>query len=433
MTDSTPTQRIKLVLSTKGTGLGNFASTNGVFRKDFIRVGNWHVRTGRLSPNGILAVTKERIQKWASNFNLMLSRGVTVPLTVDHIEVQDPVTGKMLARKLTPAMAEAKRGSVVQMCLDGERGDIEVIPSDDDAIVLMNRCPEVSLELERNFKDGEGNIYDEAITAITLTPKPVVPGQEMEWEKVAASRDGDGTNIVYLSAEPIDIDDVDPATKLSRGSHMANSHAADRIRKAMALPGSVSDEDAHNEAAKHLEQCSGRGRTYMSREDFDKELNERLTAATAEIDTLKTQLAAATVEAGKVNLSRIEVDAEALETLQDAYASKIDALVTNGRITPSQKALVMSLVCGTKEAPNKISLSRKVATAAGLTERLGDSILKIFETGDVAEMAELLKKRTGVQEKIKLSHGAAETVKDGDKLFDQEMQDRLEAFRKQNA
>lgn len=73
----------KIVLSTQKLGLAAFAPAGDVFRKDFIRVGNWRI-PNKDGTHTDLVVTSERLSKWQKHFELFRQRGISVPLTVDH-------------------------------------------------------------------------------------------------------------------------------------------------------------------------------------------------------------------------------------------------------------------------------------------------------------------------------------------------------------
>ncbi len=238
----------RILFSNAGQALGQFRRDGGVLRKDFIREGKWTIKT----QGNVLPVDKSRIKKWETNFKLFRERGISVPLTIDHIQVTDSA-GKPVLRKLTPGQAEAKRGNVVNLFEQNGLGMCDVVPSDKEAETLMLRCPEVSLEMEKDFVDGHGNYYDEVITAITLTPIPIVPGQKMEWErvdysnpeKIAASRDPrDGAReIICLSAEPF---------MTSTTEKSMNPAQLARYRAALNMPNEAEDA-VLNKVAEQLE------------------------------------------------------------------------------------------------------------------------------------------------------------------------------------
>jgi hypothetical protein len=127
------------------------------YLKDVIRAGQFFV------PHmGVwLDVDRPRMDKWVAQFSRMQGNGVNVPLTTDHDQ-----------------NAASVRGRLTDLFREGDELMMEVEVSDDDSAALLARCPYVSLELDKNVQDGNGASYDEAITAVTITPNPVVPGQQ---------------------------------------------------------------------------------------------------------------------------------------------------------------------------------------------------------------------------------------------------------------
>jgi len=402
----------RILFSTQGTGLGTFTKASGVYRKDFIREGTFIIRNGKLK----FSVDANRIKKWEKHFQLFRERGISVPLTVDHIQVTQD--GKPLLRKLTPGMAEAKRGDVVNMFRDDSgRGMFDVTPSDADAEALMMRCPEVSLELDRDYIDAHGNHYDEAITAITLTAKPEIPGQIMEWEQVggttaaiAACRDprDEGREVLCLSAEPY--------VESNQESDMASMSPSllARARAALKMHNDPEDE-VHSKMVDHMEHCS-RGSSYLSREEADKAIADAVTAATTKavaetteklakessdkVLSLSKELEQAKTGTRMLTIAELakDVDEDALEMAAGAIKTRIDAL--GAKATPAQKKMLMSKLVGEEGKRNVLALSKKTATKVGLDGILSDMVLSIFEAGDPVEMAKLLKEESGHQRTV---------------------------------
>lgn len=382
----------KIVLSSAGTQA--FAQNGEVMRKDFIRAGTWCLPDGSKLP-----VTDARIKKWEDTFKLFRERGITVPLTVDHMEIRDPETGKMMEKRLTPAMAEAKRGDVVGLFADGNLGMFDAKPADADAQKLMERCPEVSLELDYDFYDGHGNFYEEGITAITLTPKPVIPGQQ-GWKRVAASRTivegADGTT-VYLSAEP-EAATVPPTAVPIQEFRMTPQQIA-RARQVCGIAATVPD----TEVPDHVLNFTA----------------NQATELTTGRDTI-TRLSRDVTAAGAAPV----MDEDAAEMAATAMETRINALGQAGKATPAQRTLLLSMCCGTAGKRPAICLSRKIAVKAGLDGPLADSVLKVFEAGDPVEMAKLLAEQSKSQgNKIVLSRANGEHADAPD--FDPELQKRM--------
>ncbi|MBL4702733.1 MAG: hypothetical protein JKX85_15925, partial [Phycisphaeraceae bacterium] len=148
--------------------------TTGTFRfkKDAIRVGQFIARNPIDGTSLLLEVTPQRISSWIEQFQFMRGNGVQVDLTVDHKKG-----------------AAAKIGTVDYLYRDDETLMFDLTVPDKESVLLLERCPEVSIEIEPGFQDGKGHIYGEAITAITVCRKPVV-GDQQPFVPIAASLQG---------------------------------------------------------------------------------------------------------------------------------------------------------------------------------------------------------------------------------------------------
>lgn len=378
-----PCMGLKIDLSTANTGLRAFVPEGEKYRKDFIRPGKWVVQT----PEGkqIFEVDAARIQKWEATFKLMQERGVTVPLTVDHIEIRDVKTGELLLKKLTPGMAEAKRGNVVGLFAQNNLGFVDVMPADKDAKLLMDRCPEVSLEMTEDFIDGHGNHYDEGITAITLTPKPVIPAQQQKWMKIAASRTDAKSVTVRLSAEPY-IEEIPSTETLMTPEQIAAA------RKILKLGAEVTDEQVKAQVASGLLA-------------HVQEQSDRIVQLSRDLETANA--GRTVVRLSMVDIEK-EIDTDALDMAADATTTEIDSLLAVGKITPVQKTMLLSLAVGTATKRNVVMLSRKAATQIGLPGPLAKDILAVFKAGDPVEMLKLLTEVSkGQNKKTELSRTTA--------------------------
>ena len=337
------------------------------FRKDFIREGSWRL------PNGDkFSVDRERMDRWASNFKLFRERGISVPLTVDHIQTTDE-NGKEVSKKLTPAMAEAKRGEVVGLFREDNLGMFDAKPADADAEQLMHRCPEVSLEVTHDIIDSDGNYYDEAITAITLTPIPVVPGQQ-GWEKLHLSKEGLGST-VYLSAEPITAAEAIPEPQSQEKKTMFSKEQLSRAKSALGLVDTTPDTEVETAMLCHVESNSAPKLTALSREN----------------------------QALRESKGEQQLDEEAAEALIASFENRVSNLI----ITPAQKTILSKVLDAQKSSRKAVFLSRKAAEKNGMDKAVLDTVISIFEAGKPEEMADLLKQRTGTQTRKELSRKEA--------------------------
>jgi hypothetical protein len=149
-------------------------SVNGVrvrrFKKDMIGEGTYVHPVHKW----VLDVDEDRLIKWSAAFSLMRERGVDVEVPIDH-----------------SASAADNLGYVIDCSLEkiGGRwvlfGIIEV--KGDNAIDVIERNKNVSLWIDEDYVDGEGNSYGEAIRHCSVVQQPVVPNQS-DFVAIAASK-----------------------------------------------------------------------------------------------------------------------------------------------------------------------------------------------------------------------------------------------------
>lgn len=120
------------------------------------------IRTGRyLHPAGQfeLNVDEQRLDGWVANFHRMKAAGVDVPVPVDHsISARDNL------------------GYVIDIKRDGDNLKLLHQLIGEDAIKLAARN-KVSLGIDPQFVDGQGNAFGDCVIHSSLTPIPVVSGQ----------------------------------------------------------------------------------------------------------------------------------------------------------------------------------------------------------------------------------------------------------------
>ena len=126
------------------------------FWADGIRVGRYVHPAGKFE----LHVDEQRLDAWAQNFQRMKAAGVDVPVPVDH-----------------STSARDNLGYVVDIRRDGDTLKLLHQLIGDDAIKLAARN-KVSLGIDPAFTDGRGNAFGDCVVHSSLTPVPVVPGQD---------------------------------------------------------------------------------------------------------------------------------------------------------------------------------------------------------------------------------------------------------------
>jgi hypothetical protein len=132
--------------------------------KDAIVVGRYVHPAGTFS----LDITRQKLDGYIDNFHKMQANGVGVPILMDHAPSAAATLGWIVdLRRQDDRLLE------LHQFLGEEARDIG----------LRNK---VSLGIDPDFVDGQGNRYGEAIVHSAVTPLPVVPGQG-EFERMMLS------------------------------------------------------------------------------------------------------------------------------------------------------------------------------------------------------------------------------------------------------
>lgn len=202
-----------IIVNDRGCDPIKLSTSGRRYRKDAIRVGNFTARNPVDGSDVELNVTPERMLGWLNQFQAMKHDDRRIDLTVDH-----------------KRGAEAVRGQVTNMEIDGDTLYFECEAADDDAAALLGRCPQVSVEIE-----PPTTMYGEAITAISVCRKPVVGGQGA-FERIAASHDDDrGDFALHFSRQrqAFEPDDwVAEVVKAANGEDASAVHASSEATNA---------------------------------------------------------------------------------------------------------------------------------------------------------------------------------------------------------
>ena len=192
-----------------------------------------------------------------------------------------------------------------------------------------------------------------------------------------------------------------------------------RLRTATNMPNDPEDA-VIGKAADHMEKCA-KGE-YLSREDADAAVAAALAPKETKILSLSRDLESAKAGTRVVTVEELakSVDEDAMEMAAGGVKSRIEAL--GNRATPGQKKLLMSKLVGEPGARNVIALSKKTANKVGLDATLADIVLSVFEAGDPAEMAKLLKEESGKQRRTELSR---DTNPEGEVVYDPKLTEKM--------
>lgn len=156
-----------------------------------------------------LDITEDRLHRFAATFKQMKTNGVAVEVPVDH-----------------SLSAKDNYGYVVDMFVEKNKKGVPSLYGihemiGDEGISLAARNRGVSVLIEKDFKDGKGNAYGEAITHSSIVQQPVVPGQE-DFEAIAASM----CNKADFQLLLLDVDDTDDESSIAlfRGAGLQQSN-----------------------------------------------------------------------------------------------------------------------------------------------------------------------------------------------------------------
>ena len=128
----------------------------GYFWADGIRAGKYVHPAGKFE----LHVDGPRLDGWVCNFRKMREAGVDVPVPVDH-----------------STRARDNLGYVVDVKREGDTLKLLHQLIGEEAIRLAARN-KVSLGIDPAFTDGQGRAFGDCVVHSSLTPVPLVPGQE---------------------------------------------------------------------------------------------------------------------------------------------------------------------------------------------------------------------------------------------------------------
>ena len=206
----------------------------GLFEKELLRVGRWVHPAKKF----ILEVTRERLARWVRNFRRMLEKGISVPVPYGH-----------------SYDARDNAGFVRDMRVEGDRlvGVLE-IPREEDAARLGAVATDVSVSVNPDFADGQGERYGEVIEHVAITNYPVVAGQA----NFVALDAGAGAGVIRLemvddSGESAQTAADEPAAVEAQGdSSRAVESAPDAAAACGRAPGAESVSDDHDELLRRI-------------------------------------------------------------------------------------------------------------------------------------------------------------------------------------
>jgi len=293
---------------------GSSASDDGLpvrkYLKDAVTVGQfihpsagWH-----------LNVTAPRMQRWARNFALMRTRGIDVPLAKRHEH---------------EVSSENTAGYIQDMFVDGDRLMCAPEVRGQQNIELAETVNRVSVYIEKDYRDTQGNTYDEAITHIALTPQPVVNGQK-DFISIAASRGQAGLEIPVFSLAA------------RQGESSMRKELLEKFRGLVKARQEAAEDEVLDAVSKHLD-----------------DITLKFSEVTKAIETKTSELKAATEQVQELQKGTTpELDANTLEDRTFDVTARIDRMAQDGVLPPALAASLGTTLCGTNKARNVFMLSR---------------------------------------------------------------------------
>lgn len=289
------------------------------------------IRTGKFydsKSDRWFEVSDNALAHWAKTFALMASRGVDIPVPLEHTDKPD-----------------RNRGWVRNMYIKGDSlmADIEAIGEEGKKAVERNS---VSVFIPPKWTDGTGNNYDWPIMHVALTPTPVITGLG-DARPIAASR-------VPFDKEKDKMDWT-------------------KIKESLDIDVEMTDENAEELV---LAQVTERN---LEKDDL-----------TAKLVTATEALEASNKELGTLKLSHGKPPAEADPTLvslvRDNRGMKIDALQAAGKVT---KVCADEIRKQYIEGTEGLSLSDSLTRDSGKTDGF-DALVAILQSNDnVIDLTEL--------------------------------------------
>ncbi|HPS52797.1 MAG TPA: hypothetical protein PLK08_04515 [Phycisphaerae bacterium] len=329
------------------------------FLKDMIRCGVYkHPVHG-----WTLDVTPQRMDNWVAAFNRMKENGVDVEVPIDH-----------------SMSAEDNRGYVVDMFRGGTEaakdypqatdpktlyGVHELIG--DDSIELASRCKNVSVLIERDFVDGQGVAYGEAITHSSIVQQPIVPGQG---DFIPLSKAGDVNApipVFVLSSE------ASKGKNKKNNVENTNMELFDGLKQQFGFGDDVTEENILSRIKESVDKTA----------EDNKTLSKQVTELNAKVESLTAK-----VDDGK---AASKIDPDALDGLVEGTEARIEKLQACGKLTPAAAKVAHDVLIGEPGKRNTLMLSRK---ASGMDESIAKKVLSIVEANDPKELGEMTKSQT---------------------------------------
>lgn len=323
-------------------GLAGGDVNTQVFKKDMLKVGVYeHPVFG-----WTMDITEERLHRFVAAFKQMRSNGVDIEVPIDH-----------------SSSASDNLGYVVDMFVEADDNGVLTLYGmheirGAEAIGVVERNKNVSVLIDKDFKDGKGNSYGEVIVHSSVVQQPVLPGQgDFEAVDIAASRCVAGKVPVFTLSNITRSDTMDEKT----------------LAKLKELLGAGDDVTADNVLSR-LEQRFGENKEKLSK---------------LETENVELKGKVEKIEADKKTEAASKIDPNLAEQMGTTAEQQLSLLVDAGKITPSVKEKLCSALVGASGSRNVMALSIGPKSQPSLLSKVVDAL----KENDVVKLNEM----TGVQ------------------------------------
>lgn len=280
------------------------------------------------------------LDAFAASFAKMREAGVKVPTPIGHTTKPD-----------------ANRGWVEDMYREGDSlmGVVEAVG--EDAIALAARS-DVSIYAERDFTDGKGTKYAQAITHVAYTTAPVIPGMA---EFVALSADGPIQVPVFTLAQETTMDWTKIALAMGCND-LTDANAAEKI------PAFIAAQKAEITKA-----------TALSRDAKPTPAHPQVVALSAK--NRKGELRRL-LESGKVTKA-------VADKLDATFIGKDNGAIALDMADGGQGDAVFDQVVAAFAENNPVELGEKIKRGVGLSRTVPDETTPAYDEKVNAEMVQM--------------------------------------------
>lgn len=328
-------------------------------------------------------VTPESLYHLVEQGNLMLSRGIRIPIPMQH-----PIPGDT---------DDANKGWVIGFSTDGNELILKMEIIDEDPDDLVARY-DVSVGISKSFTDGYKNKYDTVLTHCALTEYPLIPGLG-KWHSIAASNIESYIPVanLELEEEQMELKELAAVLDIEGDATMELVLSAIETLKEQPEPAIAASgppavpTNEIPDPADHQPSASPTGWIFKTSED------EKVCTICAALDgkafnpadmpPVHMNCRCHLVPDWDMTASNVpsEPDPRVAELITDNYNMKLDSLVKDSRINPAVRAKLGDLV---KTEANTLSLSIKDTSSNVLA-----SVIDILKDNEVLELGS----KTGLQ------------------------------------